>query len=125
MDRSRDRRHCRVPAFTLAVFLVAFSVAKKSPSRFSIDAESVASDQRGERLCMLSRHTSQAWLRDGTPTVYVVNVVEHYDHVIVTANINGNFDGRGLPDPLVLAFYFSAPGLRIVQLIALPKQFGT
>ena len=43
-------------------------------------------------------------------TMYVVDVVEHYGHVTVTANINGNFDRRGLPDPLVFVFYFSAAG---------------
>jgi hypothetical protein len=58
-------------------------------------------------------------------TMYVVNAVEHYGHVIVTANINGEFDRRGLPDPLVLAFYFSAPDDRIVQLIILRNQSGT
>jgi hypothetical protein len=58
-------------------------------------------------------------------TMYVVDAVEHYGHVIVTANINGEFDRRGLPDPLVLAFYFSAPDDRIVQLIILRNQSGT
>jgi hypothetical protein len=58
-------------------------------------------------------------------TMYVVDAVEHYGHVIVTANINGEFDRRGLPDPLVLAFYFSAPRDRIVQLIILRNQSGT
>ncbi len=37
--------------------------------------------------------------------------------VAVTANIDGNFDKTGLPDPLVLTFYFSISGDRIVQLI--------
>jgi hypothetical protein len=58
-------------------------------------------------------------------TMHVVDVVEHYGHVIVTANVDGNFDRRGLPDPLVLAFYFSAPADRIVQLIILRNQSGT
>jgi hypothetical protein len=61
---------------------------------------------------------------DAEMTMHVVSAVEHYGHAIVTANINGNFDSRGLPDPLVFVFYFSAPGDRIVQLIILPKQFG-
>jgi hypothetical protein len=52
----------------------------------------------------------------------VVKIVEHYGHFIVTANIDGNYDKRGLPDPLVLAFYFSACGERIVQLIILRNQ---
>jgi hypothetical protein len=58
-------------------------------------------------------------------TMYVLNVIEHYGHVIVTANINGDFDWRGLPDPLVLAFHFSASSGRIVQLIILHNQSGT
>ena len=57
-------------------------------------------------------------------TMHVVKIVEHYGHFIVTANIDGNYDKRGLPDPLVLAFYFSAYGDRIVQLIILRNQSG-
>src|SRR5260221_10822975 len=38
-------------------------------------------------------------------TMEVTLVVEHYGNVIVTASVDGNFDKRGLPDPLVLAFY--------------------
>lgn len=52
-------------------------------------------------------------------TMYVVRVVEHYGNVIVTANVDGNYDKRGLPDPLVLSFYFSPQGNKIVQLIIL------
>src|SRR3981081_894330 len=55
-------------------------------------------------------------------TMRVVKIVEHYGHFIVTANIDGNYDKRGLPDPLVLAFYFSAHGDQIVQLIILHNQ---
>src|SRR6267142_2672948 len=36
-------------------------------------------------------------------TIYVVKVVEHYGHAIVTAHVDGDFDARGLPDPLVLS----------------------
>jgi hypothetical protein len=56
-------------------------------------------------------------------TMQVVTMVEHYGHFIVTANMDGNYDKRGLPDPLTLAFYFSACGDRIVQLIILPNQY--
>jgi hypothetical protein len=55
-------------------------------------------------------------------TMHVVKIVEHYGHFIVTANIDGNYDKRGLPDPLVLTFYFSAHGAQIVQLIILRNQ---
>src|ERR1700739_963753 len=50
-------------------------------------------------------------------TIEVTEVVKHYDNFIVTADIDGNFDKRGLPDPLVLAFYFTLHNDLIVQLI--------
>jgi hypothetical protein len=55
-------------------------------------------------------------------TISVTKVVKHYDNFIVTANIDGNFDKRGLPDPLVLAFYFTPHTDRIVQLIILRNR---
>jgi hypothetical protein len=55
-------------------------------------------------------------------TMYVLSVIEHYGHAVVTANVNGNFDWRGLPDPLVLSFHFSSSRGRIVQLIILRHQ---
>lgn len=58
-------------------------------------------------------------------TMYVVKVVKHYGHAIVTAHVDGDYDARGLPDPLVLSFYFSAQGEKIVQLIILRNQRDT
>ena len=58
-------------------------------------------------------------------TLKVVNTVEHYGHSIVTTHVDGSFDKRGLPDPLVLAFYFSTHDDKIVQLIILRNQSGT
>jgi ketosteroid isomerase-like protein len=55
-------------------------------------------------------------------TMYVVKAVEHYGHAVVTANVDGDYDKRGLPDPLVLAFYFSAYRDKIVQLIILRNE---
>src|ERR1700739_2331445 len=36
-------------------------------------------------------------------TIVVTRIVSHYGNFIVTANVDGNFEKRGLPDPLVLA----------------------
>jgi ketosteroid isomerase-like protein len=55
-------------------------------------------------------------------TIAVTEVVEHYDNFIVTADIDGNFDKRGLPDPLVLAFYFTPHDDLIIQLIILRNR---
>jgi hypothetical protein len=49
----------------------------------------------------------------------VTQVINHYGNFIVTANVDGNYDKRGLPDPLVLAFNLMAQSDLIVQLIIL------
>jgi hypothetical protein len=55
-------------------------------------------------------------------TLEVTDVIEHYGNFIVTAKVDGNFDKRGLPIPLVLAFYFTVNENRIVQLIILRNR---
>jgi ketosteroid isomerase-like protein len=55
-------------------------------------------------------------------TMEVTSVIEHYGNLIITANVDGTFDKRGLPDPLVLAFYFTFHGDQIVQLIILRNR---
>jgi ketosteroid isomerase-like protein len=57
-------------------------------------------------------------------TMYVVGVRERYGTAIVTANVGGEFDRQGLPDPLVLSYYFAFHDEKIVQLIILPKEPG-
>ena len=56
-------------------------------------------------------------------TMEVTDVIEHYGNFIVTANVSGNFDMTGLPDPLVHAFYFTPRGNQIVQLIILRNRY--
>lgn len=55
-------------------------------------------------------------------SMFVTNVVQHHGQTVVTANVEGNFDGRGLPEPFVLAFYFSSADNEIVQLLILRNQ---
>jgi hypothetical protein len=55
-------------------------------------------------------------------TMNVTKVINHYESFIVTANVDGNYDKRGLPDPLVLAFYFTTQSDLIVQLIILRNR---
>lgn len=57
--------------------------------------------------------------------IKVVHARRHHDHVIITAHVDGNFDKRGLPDPLVLTFYFSVMDEKITQLIILRNRSGT
>jgi hypothetical protein len=56
-------------------------------------------------------------------TMNVTEAIEHYGNFIVTANVDGSFDKRGLPEPLVLAFYFTLHVDQIVQLIILRNRF--
>jgi hypothetical protein len=55
-------------------------------------------------------------------TMNVTKVINHHGNFIVTADVDGSYDKRGLPDPLVLAFYFSAQSDLIVQLIILRNR---
>jgi hypothetical protein len=55
-------------------------------------------------------------------TMDVTSVIQHYGNLIVTANVSGKFNMTGLPHPLVHAFYFTAHGDRIVQLIILRNR---
>lgn len=57
--------------------------------------------------------------------IHVVSNADHYGHCILTAHVDGNFDRRGLPEPLVLVFYFSMYRDKIVQLIILRNLSGT
>ena len=56
-------------------------------------------------------------------TMDMTEVVEHHGNFIVLANVDGNYDKRGLPDPLVLVFYFPPHGDQIVQLIILRNRY--
>jgi hypothetical protein len=55
-------------------------------------------------------------------TIAITKVVKHYDNFIVTANIDGTFDKRGLPDPLILASYCTPRNDLIIQLIILRNR---
>jgi hypothetical protein len=57
-------------------------------------------------------------------TLKVVKSFQHYGNSIVTAHVDGLFDKRGLPEPLVLAFYFSSFESKIAQLIILRQHSG-
>lgn len=65
------------------------------------------------------KHWAEKEIIGDRVTMYVANVVKHYDEIIVTAHVDGEYDKRGLPEPLVLAFYFSLREDKITQLIIL------
>jgi SnoaL-like domain len=50
------------------------------------------------------------------------DVVTEGDQITLRASVDGAFDKRGLPDPLLLSFYFSVRHGRIVQLVILRNE---
>jgi ketosteroid isomerase-like protein len=55
-------------------------------------------------------------------SIEVHHVVRNGDHTVVAAKVDGSFDKRGLPDPLVLTFYFSVRDGKVVQLLILRNE---
>jgi hypothetical protein len=55
-------------------------------------------------------------------TMRVTKIATNGDHTLVEAHVNGAFDRRGLPDPLLISFYFSTRENEIVQLIILRNE---
>lgn len=51
--------------------------------------------------------------------LHAVSCVASPGRAVVTAHVTGEFDVRGLPDPLVLSLYFSLLGEKIIQLVVL------
>ncbi len=55
-------------------------------------------------------------------TMEVVRAVDHYGDLIVTAKLDGEYDKTGLPEPLLLTFYFTLRGDKITKLIILHNK---
>lgn len=46
----------------------------------------------------------------------VINIMEESPQTIVTAKVDGDFDKTGLPDPLLLDFYFTVVNRKVTRL---------
>jgi hypothetical protein len=55
-------------------------------------------------------------------TTSPASIAEQYGEVIVHAVTDGEYDKTGLPDPLVLTYYFTVRDDRIVRLIIIHNQ---
>jgi|ERR1700680_3082390 hypothetical protein len=55
-------------------------------------------------------------------TMDVTATSEHCGEVIVRAVMDGEYDKTGLPDPLVLTYYFTVRGDRIARLIIILNE---
>ena len=56
--------------------------------------------------------------------IEVITTTERYHNAVVAVQIRGDFDGRGLPDPLIFTMYFSLSANAIVQLIIVRNLIG-
>jgi hypothetical protein len=57
-------------------------------------------------------------------TMVVEGAMERRGDVTVHARIDGTYDKTGLPDPLILSFYFSVRDARITQLIIIHNKIA-
>jgi ketosteroid isomerase-like protein len=55
-------------------------------------------------------------------TMEVQRAWDRYGDVTVHARLDGTYDKTGLPDPLILSFYFSLRDARITQLIIIHNK---
>jgi len=55
----------------------------------------------------------------------VRSAVTHHAQTVLAAEVTGEFDRRGLPEPLVITFYFSCHEGQLVQLVILRNASDT
>jgi ketosteroid isomerase-like protein len=122
---------CSHPPDALAALSPAVAAYVDATNDFDLDRllelfadDALVNDQlRDHRGKPAIREWAQRDIVGQRLTMDVTTVIEHYGNCILTANVRGKFDMTGLPDPLVYAFYFTAHGERIVQLIILRNRF--
>lgn len=114
-------KHCDLPP-SVAQFLEAANLGEIDDLLSAFVEDAIVNDQLCEYCGLDEIHR---WAREELIGKHLkIDVVEarrHYGQMIMTAEIDGDFDKRGLPNPLVLNFYIAQDGGKLVQLIVLPK----
>jgi hypothetical protein len=108
------------PSLPVASFVNAVNATDLRAAIGSFAHDAVVNDQ-------LSQHSGieqiSEWLASEIiGCEMIINVIRstfRYGTAVVIAEISGNFDKRGLPDPLLMTFYFSCSGEKLVQLVML------
>lgn len=72
----------------------------------------------------ITRWTDREIVADHVVATRFVAAKEHHGDYIVSAAMDGDYDKTGLPDPLVLTFYFSLVDNQISRLIILANRPG-
>jgi SnoaL-like domain len=115
---------------TTPVLPASVSAYFDATNHFDIDAimatfadDALVNDHRNEFAGGdMIRDWAQREIVNDRVTLQVTGATCRGSAVSVTANVDGNFDKTGLPDPLVLTFYFSVSDERIVQLIIMHNK---
>jgi hypothetical protein len=102
----------------VAAYIAATNVFDIDAIMATFAEDALVNDHRNE---FAGRDAIREWAQreivNDRVTMQVTNAACRGSGVAVTAIIGGNFDKTGLPDPLMLTFYFSFSGERIDQLI--------
>jgi hypothetical protein len=90
------------------------------------DDDALVNDHRDE---FIGKERIRAWaareIIGDHVTLKVVNQRVVGNHVALKAEIDGNFDKKGLPSPLVLALYFCLTGSKISALVIVHNNLAT
>jgi hypothetical protein len=88
--------------------------------------DAVVNDHRDE---FVGKEQIRAWaareIIGDHVTMQIIEVHAFGDQVTLKAEVDGDFDKTSLPKPLVLSFYFSVHGGRIVQLVIVHNKSQT
>ena len=85
--------------------------------------DAVVNDDLRERT---GKAAIRAWAQDdvigGHVAIVAIACTARQATCVLTAHVDGDFDQRGLPYPLIVTFYFAIENGRIIQLIILRNQ---
>ncbi len=111
---------------TVARFFEAVNAGDLSHLLGVLAADAIVNDQLQHRhgLAELSDWAARDVIGPQL-SLRAIHCVQHYGHCVVAAHADGNFDKRGLPDPLEVLLYFTLVEDKIVQLIVLRDRSGT
>ncbi len=82
---------------------------------FSKDARVIDDGQEHNGLDEIVNWAKQN-IFDSNIQMNVVKVIENDDLVVVTADVDGDFDKTGLPNPLYFDYYFTVQNNKVIKL---------
>jgi ketosteroid isomerase-like protein len=110
----------------VSAFIAATNAADVEALVAAFAKDAIVNDHRNEFAGPDAiRDWAQREIVDDRVTMQVTAATCRGNTATVTASIDGNFDKTGLPDPLLLTFYFSVGDGRIVQLVIVHNRLAS